>query len=152
MEDAGRVFAVMQANYGQRWTHKADAIPVWQEKLQAMDPADVMRAADKAIDLYEWPPTLGEFSGLVRETTPRLTGPSQEKMELADRVYCYTKAESKSNPKGNPHHINLPESIAQRRPQESAEEYERRIGDAITFAKYPKLQSDGRSLPGAYQR
>jgi hypothetical protein len=152
MQDAGRLFAVMQANYGQRWTHTSDALPVWREKLQAMNAGDVLRAADKAIDLYEWPPTLGEFANLVRETTPRLTGPAQENMALADRVYCYTKEASKTNQNGNPHRINLPESIAQRQPQESAQEYERRISEAMTFAKYPKLQPDGRSLPDAYHR
>lgn len=65
----------------------------------------------------------------------------QENIIHADRVYAYCKPDSKANPKGNPHGITLPESVAQRVPGESPDEYERRIGNAMTLAMYPKLQS-----------
>ena len=65
----------------------------------------------------------------------------QENIIQADRVYAYCKPVGRDNPKGNSHGITLPESIAQRVPGESPDEYERRIGNAVTLAMYPHLRS-----------
>lgn len=147
--DVGELFAVMQAAYAQRWTHGADAIPVWLGRLQNCRREDVMRAADKWLGIDpDWPPSLGRFAALVQESTPALPAPkSQFKQPDPDRIYAYTKPESKTNPKGNPHHVSLPESIAHRYSHESAEDYRKRISDAMTFAMYPNLGPDGRHIP-----
>ncbi len=64
-----------------------------------------------------------------------------ENFILVERVHAYTRPHSGRNPKGNPHGITLPESIARRRPGESAERYEKRIFDETTFMQYPQLRS-----------
>lgn len=140
-DDVGRLFAVMRASYGNRWPHGADDVPVWLAKLRGFSADGVMRAADRAIDFHtEFPPTIGQFAALVRECVPALPNPAQENAALVERVYAYCRPESKSNPKGNPHKITLPESIAQRQPGEPPERYERRIADEVTLAMYPHLR------------
>lgn len=64
-----------------------------------------------------------------------------ENFILIERVYAYSRPQSTHNPKGNPHGITLPESIASRKQGEAAERYEKRIADEVSFAKYPKMQS-----------
>lgn len=67
-DDVGRFFAIMQSNYGARWPHRADAIPVWQHKLRSWTASDLMEAADEAIDAYpDWPPTIAQVAALRRE-------------------------------------------------------------------------------------
>lgn len=71
-DDIGRLFAVLQAEYGYKWAHKADAIPVWQEKLRSFDVKQVMRAAAAAPDLYpDNPPTVGQLLAILRREKPR---------------------------------------------------------------------------------
>lgn len=145
--DVGHLFAVMQANYGDRWRHGADAVPVWHTKLRVHSLRDVLAAADRSGNHYpEWPPTLGEFQALVRESTPKLPSPGQEDAEAFDKTYAYCRPESSTNRDGNPHRITLPERIAARKHAEGPEEYRKRISDAMTFALYPKLGPDGRSI------
>ena len=63
---------------------------------------------------------------------------------LPESVYAYAQPQSARNQQGNPHGITLPESIASRRQGESAERYEKRIADEVTFARYPKTRSEFR--------
>lgn len=144
--DIGRLFAIMQASYGARWTQKPDAIPVWQEALKGYTADDVMLAARKAISTYpDFPPTVGQFVDMVDFHMPQLPAPGQKSIQdeaaRADRIYAYTKPKSPiQNPKGNDHHVRLPESVAQRIPGESLDQYEKRIADEVTFALYPRLR------------
>lgn len=72
--EVGKLFAVMQAEYGHRWAHKADAVPVWQEKLRGYNGDQVMSAAAKAPDVYpDFPPTVGQFRQLLDMSRPRPT-------------------------------------------------------------------------------
>ena len=64
-----------------------------------------------------------------------------ENFVLIERVYAYTRPASARNKKGNPHAISLPETIARRRPGESAERYSKRIADEFSFVLYPRLRS-----------
>jgi len=61
-DDIGRLFAIMQSNYGNRWNLDSHAVGVWYEKLKRYDAETIMKAADAAIDHYlDWPPTIGQF-------------------------------------------------------------------------------------------
>ena len=71
----------------------------------------------------------------------RHAGKTQANEALAERVYAYAQPQSARNQQGNPHGITLPESIAQRRPGEPADVYEKRIADEITFSLCPKMRS-----------
>ena len=64
-----------------------------------------------------------------------------ENFILIERAYAYSRPQSTHNPKGNPHGITLPESIASRKQGEAAERYEKRIAYEVTFTKYPNMQS-----------
>lgn len=140
--DVGILFEKMIAAYGNRWTQPVDAMPDWQKALSAHSADEVMDAAERAVKEYpDFPATLGQFLGLLRGSTSQ-----DSDSALVDRVYGYTKPESSTNPNGNPHKITLPERVASRRPVESVEDYRRRISDAVTFAKYPRLGPDGRSV------
>lgn len=141
--EVGQLFAVMHGHYGRKWDHGADDIPIWQNKLKSYRFDDVMKAAMSVTDIYpEWPPSSGEFSALVRESQPALPAPeSGPGGPDPDRIYAYTKPASKSNPAGNPHHVFLPDSIAQRQVGEPAEQYRQRISNAVTLAMYPQLQA-----------
>ena len=68
-----------------------------------------------------------------------------ENFVLVERVHAYTRPHSAHNPEGNPQGITLPESIARRRPGESAERYGQRIAGAVSLAMYP-------SMRGRFQR
>ena len=73
-DDIGRLFAVMQAAYGYQWSHKADAIPVWQAKLGSFGIRAVMQAAEKAIEKYpDYPPSVGQVLAILRADQPRIT-------------------------------------------------------------------------------
>lgn len=144
--DIGALFQSMRTAYGPQWKYGADAIPVWLAALKHFSQADVRKAANEAITHFvDYPPSLPQFLDVIRDTTPKLTGPDQENAHLVDRVYAYTKPEGKRNPNGNPHRITLPESVAAKKMGESPEQYEKRVSEAVTFAMYPKLGPDGRS-------
>lgn len=71
-KDIGRLFAIMQAAYGNQWTHKADAIPVWLRKLGGFSRGDVDNAANVAIERHkDYPPSLGQFTEIVAGPKPR---------------------------------------------------------------------------------
>lgn len=57
-----------------------------------------------------------------------------------ERMYAYCRPQSGHNAQGNPHRVTLPESIARRRPGETALQYEYRISNEITLALYPRLR------------
>lgn len=144
--DLGALFASLQAVYGHKWAHQADAIPIWQNALRQYSVKDIVRGANAAVLEYpDFPPTLGQFRRLVNESVPRLPCPDDERATLVERVYAYTRPHSARNSKGNPHGITLPESIAHHRPNESAAVYEKRIGDEVSFATYPKMRQHGQS-------
>lgn len=141
--DIGLLFASLQAVYGHKFAHQADAIPIWQNALRECSVKDIKRGANEAVLAYpDFPPTLGQFVRLLNESAPRLPYPDDESATLVERVYAYTRPASARNPKGNPHQIKLPESIALRRQGESAERYEKRIASAVTFAMHPKAQQE----------
>jgi len=69
--DVGILFATMQAAYGNQWPHKADAMPVWQEKLRRFTPEQVMKAANDAIDFYpDFPPSIGQLIIAINTQKP----------------------------------------------------------------------------------
>ncbi len=145
--DIGNLFQSMHTAYGSLWKHGQEAMPVWLSALKSHSPQDVQKAANAVLKYHvEYPPNLPQFLEIVRESTPRLSGPEQQSLVEVESIYAYTKPESNRNRNGNPHQISLPESIAQKKIVESVEDYRRRISDAMTFAKYPKLGYDGRSM------
>ena len=91
-DDVGLLFATLQAAYGYRWAHKADAIPVWKEKLKPYTANQVMRAASIAIDDYRESPTLGQFLAVLRAERPRITTyllPGPFDQDNADKAWDY---------------------------------------------------------------
>ncbi len=140
--DVGVLFASLQAAYGHKFAHQADAIPIWQNALRRYSAKEIMRAANAAVLQYaDYPPTLGQFVRLLNESAPRLPSAGGENSAQAESIYAYTRPHSTRNPKGNPHGITLPESIASRRQSESVERYEKRIADEVIFAIYPKMRT-----------
>ncbi len=71
--DIGTLFATLQAAYGYRWAHKADAVPVWLAKLKPYTTDQVMDACSRAIDIYPDPPTLSQFLAVLKAAKPRNT-------------------------------------------------------------------------------
>lgn len=53
------------------------------------------------------------------------------------RIQAYGKPKTMGNPKGNPHGITLPAGALARMQAESVDQFERRIGAAVTNAMYP---------------
>lgn len=142
--DMGELFSQMQAAYGHQWAHKANAMPLWMKMLGGFSRQDVLAAVPKVLKAYpDFPPSVGQFTDMVDYGTPALTGPNQtqENLTKADRVYSYTMPHDvKKNPKGNPHGVKLPESVASRVPGESVDDYEKRIATEVTFAMYPHMR------------
>ena len=140
--DVGVLFASLQAAYGHKFAHQADAIPIWLNALRRYSAKEVMRAANVAVLQYaDYPPTLGQFLRLLNESAPRLPSADGENSAQAESIYSYTRPQTARNPKGNPHGITLPSAIASRREGESAERYEKRISDELTFARYSKMRT-----------
>ena len=102
----------------------------------------LQKALTKWVSDEERAPTPAAIKHLAFETS-RTANPNQadEDFVLAERVSAYTKPHSKRNPKGNPHGITLPKTIASRRQSESVERYEKRIADEVIFAIYPKMRT-----------
>ncbi|MGB0867428.1 MAG: hypothetical protein ACPGSC_13030 [Granulosicoccaceae bacterium] len=70
--DIGVLFATLQAAYGHQWAHKADAIPVWQQKLSRFSADQVMRAAEQAIERHpNFPPSIGQLVEVIHSQAPR---------------------------------------------------------------------------------
>ena len=113
--------------------------------LQNFSRGTLRKAFAKWVSDEERAPTPAAIKHLAFEVL-REARPNQgdEDFVLAERVSAYTKPHSKRNPKGNPHGITLPGSIASRMQGESAERYEKRIADEVTFARYPKTRSEFR--------
>ena len=87
--EMGTLFATMQASYGHRWAHKADAIPVWQRKLERFSFDRVMWAADQSPDVSpEHPPSVGQFVGICegRHRTPAWNTPKLPPPETPDML------------------------------------------------------------------
>jgi hypothetical protein len=73
----------------------------------------------------------------MKKSTQEGPKDSVDNMAFLDRVYAYASPQDpRSNPKGNPHGIKLPDSVAQRVIGETPVEYEKRISDEITAAMY----------------
>ena len=139
--DVANLFQSMRTAYGNQWKHGPEAMSVWVDALKRHNPNDVRKAANAVLGHYvDFPPSLPQFMHIVRESTPLLPSPNHDDWALADRVHAYCRLESKTNPKGNPHSVTLPESIARRAPGESSEHYEKRIRDAVTIALYPQIR------------
>ena len=94
-EDIGRLFAIMQAAYGNQWRQEADAIPVWLTKLGGFSRYDIDSAASIAIERHKkYPPSLGQFTEIVSGPRERantyLPGPSMaQEMKWANRAMTY---------------------------------------------------------------
>ena len=143
--DIGVLFAALQACYGHKFAHQADAIPIWLNALRKYSVKEIMRGANAAVLAYsDFPPTLGQFLRLLNESAPRMPSADGENSAQAELIYAYTRPQTSRNPKGNPHCITLPESIAARRQGESAERYEKRIAAEVNFAIYPKMRMKDR--------
>jgi len=83
--DLGVLFASLQAAYGHKFAHQADAIPIWQNALRRYSAKQVMRGANTAVFEYpDFPPTLGQFVRLLDEAAPRLPSPDNENSVLAE--------------------------------------------------------------------
>ncbi len=110
--------------------------------LQKFSRGTLRQAFARWVSDEERAPTPAAIKHLAFEVS-REARPNQgdEDFVLAERVSAYTKPHSKRNPKGNPHGITLPKSIASRRQGESAERYEKRIADEVTFARYPMTRT-----------
>lgn len=144
--DVADLFGSMRTAYGNQWKHGSEAMNVWLEALKPCDREDVHKAANVALAHHvDFPPSLPQFMHIVRESKPLLPSPRHDDRALADRVYMYCRPESKTNPKGNPHHVTLPESIARRATGESSKQYEMRICAEVTNALYPQLLRNFRS-------
>lgn len=88
--DVGVLFATMQANYGHKWPHRSDAVPVWQAKLKHLTLPKLMIGADRAFSQFQdFPPTLGQFVSLcgdqARATTYLPPPRTDAKLALANR-------------------------------------------------------------------
>ena len=114
--------------------------------LQKISWRTVRQAFARWVSDEERTPTPAAIKHLAFEVS-REARPNQgdEDFVLAERVSAYTKPHSKRNPNGNPHNVSLPANVAQRRMNELANEFEARIGNAVTLARYPKVGPDGRS-------
>ena len=104
--DMGILFATMQAAYGHQWAHKADAIPVWQAKLNGYTAKQVMEAASIAIERHsDFPPSVGQFLDVLKaqKKPPNnyLPAPKYDKVN-ADLSWDYMErlAGKKLRPKG----------------------------------------------------
>jgi len=140
--DVGILFASLQAAYGYKFAHQADAIPIWQSAMHRYSATEVMCAANAAVLQYaDYPPTLGQFLRLLDESAPRLPSCDGENSAQAESIYAYTRPKTIRNPRGNPHGITLTKSISSRRQSESVERYEKRIADEVNFAIYPKMRT-----------
>lgn len=137
-DDVAKLFAEMKASYGYRWRQTPDDIPVWLRRLGGFNRQDLQNAVDRASSVYpDGPPNLGQFEGLVTLSSPQ----GDENLSKVERVKAYTLPYDKTkNPKGNTHGIRLPDSIADRKMGELADQYEKRIADEITFAMYPNMR------------
>ena len=139
--DTANLFQSMRTAYGNLWKHGPEAMNVWTDALKRYDFDDVRKAANAVLGHYvDFPPSLPQFLNMVRESTPLLPSPERDDWALVGRVQAYCRPESKTNPKGNPHNITLPDSIARRATGELSEHFEKRIGDEVTFAFYPQLR------------
>ncbi len=70
--DVGEFFSIMEAAYGNRWRHGADAVPVWQEGLNRFDRLEVLNAAGRAIVEHpDFPPSLGQIIAICNAGRPR---------------------------------------------------------------------------------
>ena len=144
--DVGNLFKYMTTLYGRKWTPGPDDIDHWRLALRKYNLDDITAASRKSLEAYpDFPPTLLEFVRLVEDSRPMLPPPGdgnpEENIELANRVYAYTKPLTARNPKGNPHGIELSERVATRQVGESAQQYEKRIANEITFTLYPNLRA-----------
>jgi hypothetical protein len=93
--------------------------------------ADLNEQLDRHIDS-------SEFFPKVVDMKPYNAKPHD--YDQADRILAYcTPYHSTKNPRGNPHGIFLPDSLTSQRYSESVDDYEVRIGNAMTAAMYPNL-------------
>ena len=90
--DVGRLFAIMQASYGSKWTHTGDHIPIWQDALKGFKAEDVFIAAKKSIKTYpNFPPSAPILRNLARtaQTTQNCAFPqaSAARYTAPKRIY-----------------------------------------------------------------
>jgi len=86
--DVGILFATMQAAYGHQWAHGADAMPVWQQKLESYTAHQVMQAASNAIEeCPDYPPSLGKLIEILKtdqHSTTKYLPPSRYAQPIYD--------------------------------------------------------------------
>jgi hypothetical protein len=135
-EDIGNLSMSMRVCYGPQWKHDTpEALQVWANALAHYNREQIDKAMAGCLDYYiDFAPTLPQFLRMIRESVSLLPGSAEANRVAADAVYAYAKPQSNHNPKGNPHGISLPESIAKQRHGESVESYNRRTACAVTRA------------------
>ena len=92
--DIAVLFQTFEKAYGNQWKYRADAIPVWREKMKNYTAENLTIAAEKAINIHKnYPPTLGQFMDCLRsghsqyKQRPELEGPQlSPTARLANRV------------------------------------------------------------------
>jgi len=91
--DIGVLFATLQAAYGHQWAHKADAIPVWQAKLDGYTPPQIQAAASRAVEAHpDFPPSVGQFLEILRSNQPRATTYLEDKRPSGHMSFAEWKA------------------------------------------------------------
>lgn len=110
--------------------------------LRKFSIATVRKAFMKWTADEERAPTPGAIRRLAFDVSREAKqGDDSENFVLIERIHAYARPHSAHNPKGNHHSITLLESIARRRPGESALRYEKRIGGAVSAAMYPAMRA-----------
>lgn len=110
--------------------------------LQKFNIATLRKAFTMWVSNEERAPTPAAIRRLAFEASRQAKQvDGDENLILIERVYAYCRPQTTHNPKGNPHGITVPESVASRKQGEDAERYEKRIAAEVSFAKYPKMQN-----------
>jgi hypothetical protein len=92
--DVSVLFETFEKVYGNQWKQRADAVPVWREKMKSYTAEDLTVAVEKAIDIHKnHPPTLGQFMDCLRSgrgqynPRPQIEGPQLSPVaKLANKV------------------------------------------------------------------
>jgi len=87
--DIKKLFAVLQARYGHKWTSAYDdpmvvsiAVQEWHRGLQEAKPDDIRRGLDRWQDA--WPPSLPEFMQACRQTPEERFSEYERKCAISD--------------------------------------------------------------------
>lgn len=95
--DIKKLFAVMQARYGHRWTSTFDdpqvirvAVNEWHRELKNFSPEDLRRGIQSAP--VDWPPTLPQFKASCRKFETAAHKPVQKALPPTTKQHNAVKA------------------------------------------------------------